>query len=950
MVLTNARPSDHLSTSGSRDLCSCPLGSQGARPVTTGCRRTAGYCKAVEATSLPKVPILGEDTLNDWRTWLARSPKQRESTLRRLGMPQWVKITPEPRIGILKFDRWRFQAPESESTSGKGLPGIYSDEVAEAENVVIQKSTQVGCCLDPATKVLTADLRWIPIDEVQPGMELVSVDEFSEKGELGAKGRRRHPGRKIRKAVVQAKWDVHEPAFRLTLADGRELIATAQHRFLGHHRRHTEPFWIEPQIRKTGRESKGYWRSNVSKNSNSWKNPEWICVGDMLPGRVKITSLVPKTWDEPGYEDGWMGGILDGEAYWGKRMVFTQAPGAVYDRAVRYLQRLGIPFEEWEDVSPISGRPVLRLGVSRIDNLMCLMGKTRPSRWPHSVSFWEGRRVPRMSRKNAPPGGGEAVEVVAIEPLGKRRMVDLQTSTSTFIAEGLVSHNSAYCWRWAAWRADQYSDRVLYIFPTDSSVTDFGRDRIDPSIGASRYLSSRCPPGVINNQHLKRIGDGLLYLRGSVQTSKDRRSSKAQSVAAQSIVFDEYDDLDQRTVAQYERRLSGAAQSGATARFRRVGVPTIDGTGIAAAYARSDRRKWHVTCDGCSHEGEVLWEHVRWTTRLRDRKDPCMEGNDERIDEDDVESAWRACPECEAHVDVSNGRWLAENPESRIIGFHVPRLIVKDVNLRQMVVDSRKTAPHEMEAFFQNDLGLPYSSDETGLTLDLLNALVSKDGVPTAYSATGDFPVTMGVDVASERDLNVRISEHYPDGTRVPLYIAAVPGYQEVVNLIAQYGVDVCAIDSMPERRKAKEVAALYPGRVVLAQYNQRADSQPIVYDVVKNVASVNRTEAIDATLDAIRQGRNKLPAIPPRNYLQHLVALKRRLEISNAGIPSYHYITTGNVGDDFAHAEVFDLVAKEVFLQKAAAAQDDSETVLSGGVEAMNLTGGDDNYDPGFA
>ena len=58
------------------------------------------------------------------------------------------------------------------------------------------KSRQLGVCLHPDTKVLTADLTWARIEDLRPGTEIVSVDEYPP----GGVGKHR----KMRVAVVEA--------------------------------------------------------------------------------------------------------------------------------------------------------------------------------------------------------------------------------------------------------------------------------------------------------------------------------------------------------------------------------------------------------------------------------------------------------------------------------------------------------------------------------------------------------------------------------------------------------------------------------------------------------------------------------------------------------------------------------------------------------------------------
>ena len=161
----------------------------------------------------------------------------------------------------------------------------------------------------------------------------------------------------------------------------------------------------------------------------------------------------------------------------------------------------------------------------------------------------------------------------------------------------------------------------------------------------------------------------------------------------------------------------------------------------------------------------------------------------------------------------------------------------------------------------------------------------------------------------------------------------------------------------MPERRQARALAATFPGRVVLCWYdesNPRADAYRL--DPKKNVVAVNRTEAIDAMMDSIRQHRKAPPRNPPRRYVDQLRAPKRRTVEDTKGRPKRIYVSTGTAGDDYAHAEVYALVASEVWkgLQRmdaetrAAIGEPIADEDL--GFRRAKLDVPSDDYDPGLS
>jgi hypothetical protein len=314
---------------------------------------------------------------------------------------------------------------------------IYEEIMAlrragKAAKCLIDKARQQGC-LDPSTKVLTADLRWVEIDTLKPGDEIVAVDEGRteiEDREAAARDRRlrkprkRHkiidqldfgfkrPERKMRTAVVLDKWDTFQPAFRITLDDGRVLTASSKHRWLC--------------LRRGGCE------------------PIWRAVRDMQVGDE--IRYITKPWGNSEYEDGWFGGFLDGEGSMpkggsGSEANVSQSDNPAYARALDYLKSREYNYHIEQDNSPerrskFGNKPVNRLVVSRIDEVFHLVGQTRPARFL-GRRWWEGKSMPGKST-----GVGWA-RIVSIDKLPRQRLIDIQTTTKTFIAEGMVSHNSS---------------------------------------------------------------------------------------------------------------------------------------------------------------------------------------------------------------------------------------------------------------------------------------------------------------------------------------------------------------------------------------------------------------------------------------------------------------------------------------------------------------------------
>jgi hypothetical protein len=523
-----------------------------------------------------------------------------------------------------------------------------------------------------------------------------------------------------------------------------------------------------------------------------------------------------------------------------------------------------------------------------------------------------------------------------------------------------------YAWRWGMHRSDRHADTCIYVFPSKDYVTEFGDTRVEPAIEESPYLRSRIKPHWVKHKTLKRIGAGWLVFRGT------KSKAGAQSTAAQAVIFDEYDLLEPDNRAQMERRIRGARQLGKRPRIRRFGNPTIPGDGIDSVYQSSDRRRWLVTCEECDEVQPVTWEdNVRW----RNVEDgPVLRaGTDEFVigEEKVVHEAWRICRRCEERLDVRRGEWVPENSGAPVIGYHVTQLIVPVADLVAIVRSSRVTKPGDVEAFFNNDLGVPYSPSEAALKAEDIIAACQRGGV-MHHGYAGASPTTMGIDVASERDLHARIDEQLPaEHPNVPnprraLWMGPVKDFHQLADLIAAFNVHLVAIDSMPERRSARALQATFPGRVVLVEYDDDDRAEPIKVSEMTDEhhpllppgiplkVRVNRTEGMDAMMDSIRQQRNWPLADPPPNYQAHLLAPKRRTKEKPSGRKVRVYVSTG--ADDYAHAEVYCLVATELWrarvgvMQQRAAYDDRHLADETLGFKRLDLQGDVDSYDPGFS
>ena len=290
----------------------------------------------------------------------------------------------------------------------------------------VLKARQTGICLDPDTLVLTADLRWIKLDDVHVGQELMAFDENTVK-----RPDRKALTRRFQKAIVEEKRELRSPVRRIVF-EGGELIATPEHRLLG--RRH--------------------------KSDIQWFKAKDLKVGDTLRHLVS-------PWDAPTLDDAWMGGIIDGEGHLRKcALGITQAEGLIQDEIIKYLEKNGYTYHHRDDKPHGYGhKQVHQVTINRITEILKMVGQCQPRRFKDKT-WWD---------KIALPGkriGLDKGKILSIEDLPVRRVIDLQTSCKTFIANGVGSHNSTLTEGMLFHRAHTTPNTRCAVFAHDFSTSE----------------------------------------------------------------------------------------------------------------------------------------------------------------------------------------------------------------------------------------------------------------------------------------------------------------------------------------------------------------------------------------------------------------------------------------------------------------------------------------------
>lgn len=293
-------------------------------------------------------------------------------------------------------------------TATRGLQDQISEDFRSMGLVDVR-----GMCVAPETRVLTSDLRWVEVGSVQIGDALAGFEEH------GLPNRRR----KWKRAEITSARRLIRPCYKLTFASGAVVTCSSEHRWL------------------------------VKSHHSGVGNDIWLSTADLKSGLSQVKRVFDPWEIERSYDAGWLAAAWDGEGSLshsnqgsenrsGKgriclQLTFVQSVNSsmLAEFKGRLTNLLGaanpIIRTMFKDHPRYQAAETVTLASQRA--ILTALGRIRPNRLLAKLDWSKiGSLV------------GTPDLLVEKADVGNRLVVALTTSTGTFIAEGLASHNSNY--------------------------------------------------------------------------------------------------------------------------------------------------------------------------------------------------------------------------------------------------------------------------------------------------------------------------------------------------------------------------------------------------------------------------------------------------------------------------------------------------------------------------
>ena len=295
-----------------------------------------------------------------------------------------------------------------------------------------------------------------------------------------------------------------------------------------------------------------------------------------------------------------------------------------------------------------------------------------------------------------------------------------------------------------------------------------------------------------------------------------------ESIPLDILSLDEVQEMTKEQIEKVKERLSGSrikfTLAGSTANW-----PEED---IHWLYLQGTKHEFWTLCPHCG-EHHTLDSYfpacIKYDEQRRDYRYVCK-SCDGWID-DPQRGEWRAQ---QGFWDMEKERWVDEEGTPLPVSLHFPQFLSPTITARNII--SKYHNADDLKNFWNRVLGKPYTDpSQVPVNLEMLNACAAEGarlGLQWMARAYGSY---MGVDQMGNYNVAI-LSIRLPSGHMGIIHVeeilvAPTPENPEASpfdrcdELMVQYGVAVCVVETLPNYNDAKRFANRHPGKVFLAGY-----------------------------------------------------------------------------------------------------------------------------------
>lgn len=407
---------------------------------------------------------------------------------------------------------------------------------------------------------------------------------------------------------------------------------------------------------------------------------------------------------------------------------------------------------------------------------------------------------------------------------------------------------------------------VIYTMSSDSDVSEFVSSKFNKIIQVN---SSEFKGMETDNVERKEFNDRFIFFKGT------NSKTAAISTTADLLIHDEISRSDQNAIETYKSRIKASEYKGRWM-FSNPGVERDE---LDQQWIKSDQKEWTITCPECKDTHTLVFP-----------------------DSLNIEEKYYQCRNCKVKIDDDvrrQGKWVAQNPGSKISGYHISHLMCPWISPEEIIEDSQGDP-----AYFNNFvLGKPYSPGDLSVTKTTILDLWTPKNLDVSDRV-------IGIDVGNIKHYVIRTAKGI-------IKIGKFSAWNDLDDIIAFWKPKAGVIDAMPDNTAAKHYVEKYPWMQMSFFQENNNNPQTIVWwgdGDKKGIVYSHRDRIIDRMLDDMVNAKFLIGVQPDKefqDFIKHFETLRRNKVTNNKGIERFTWESTTGV-DHFVFANLYAYLALE--------------------------------------
>lgn len=418
---------------------------------------------------------------------------------------------------------------------------------------------------------------------------------------------------------------------------------------------------------------------------------------------------------------------------------------------------------------------------------------------------------------------------------------------------------------------------ILFSEPTQKLRDDLTKSKLNRLIEVNPIFRNN----VSGDMNVKMVKNNVMFLEYT------HGAGGGIGVTADLYVGDEVARSNPEKVDMFKSRLANSDYRW----LWWISNPWLPSDLLDQKWQESDQLHWVIKCQSCARRQILNWDGLYG-----------FKGNVCK------ERKIRVCQYCDKELSVESiidGEWVKRFENRDIRGYWMHQLMRFNADIKDMIRDESKNM-----AYFKNMvMGEPYSGSSIVVDHQLFKTNLAE--VPRQKPVTN---IVAGIDTGFISGHHIVLMDA---STNTVFKLFKAKDFEEIENVLIDYGVEQWVIDSKPEYENAKRLQQNFPNMGMRCHYITSSTKDEVqYYDEDKGMVYIHRHIMFDNIINDLGAGKYKFAFRDNdktfNEFCDHAATMSKIPDFDAAGNPIFKWTAPEHAADHYFHAMLYAVAAAQ--------------------------------------